>query len=186
MILESNSGKWFEWNEINAFPGPDSKQVIQNNDCLFQDLLMVPFLSFRQILLPCLPYQSWKTKHTHHDAKFQPDIQCIFHLTRMVSCFLYENFTNEKCSLKLNLKIKRVLRVHKLVWSSKVSGLACPPISVSSEHISMFFRVYLEESGEKRGKRREKMVRRLQECRQSAVVYSCIKTAPMKNAVSLA
>ena len=130
--------------------------MIQNNDCLFQDLLMVPFLSFRRILLPCLPYQSWKTKHTHHDAKYQPDIQCIFHLTRMVSCFLHENCTNEKCSLKLNLKIKRVLRVHKLVWSSKVSRLVCPPISVSSEHISMFFRVYLEESGEKRVGRREK------------------------------
>ena len=186
---------------------------------------MVPFLSFRRILLPCLPYQSWKTKHTHHDAKFQPDIQCIFHLTRMVSCFLYENCTNEKCSLKLNLKIKRVLRVHKLVWSAKVSRLVCPPISVSSEHISMFFRVYLEESGEKRekrgewgeerkerrvgrrekreesGEKREKRrewgeerkekrenrkKRRLQKCRQSAVVYSRIKTAPMKNAVSLA
>ena len=54
-----------------------------------------------------------------------------------------------------------------------------------------------EESGEKREKRREKREerkekrenrkkRRLQECRQSAVVYSCIKTALMKNAVSLA
>ena len=67
----------------------------------------------------------------------------------------------------------------------------------------MFVRVYLEESGEKRVGRREKRVgrrewgeesgekrekrkekrenrkkRRLQECRQSAVVYSCIKTAP--------
>ena len=46
------------------------------------------------------------------------------------------------------------------VRSPKVRQLACSPISVSSEYISMFFRVYLKESKEKREKTIEKIERR--------------------------
>ena len=59
------------------------------------------------------------------------------------------------------------------VWSPKVSQLASPPVPVSNEYISMFFRVYLEENGEKREKREKGRGKgRQEECRQCTVEWS--------------
>ena len=52
------------------------------------------------------------------------------------------------------------------VRSPKVNQLASPPVPVSNEYISMFFRVYLEESGEKREKRIERKGKRERKTRR--------------------